>query len=263
MIGRQRLWLVAAAAALAATAAGCLARTTPPSPRPKPEQSASTASMNPGDEISRLVKDRMKDARNVDTIVVGNVAVVGVDKGLTARPTAPQAPQPGGGAPTPGAPGVAPGTPPTAPPPSGARPGTPPPPGATAPLPRMAPGVSPDTTPPTKTEGAPLPPTTMAPPPDRIDVLPASLRDEIMRRFPQIVRVHSTDDPNLVPRIASIARDIRNRRQVADRANEMAHLVFMTSTDRTIPPARNATPARRGVPDRNMAPGAPAPAPAR
>lgn len=226
MAEQKRLWAATATAAVLAAAlalaAGC-ARSAP-APKPAPKPGSTTSSTNPGDEISRLVKGRVKDARGVETIVVGNVAVVGIDRGKTARPTAPTTPTPG--APTPGAPGVT--TPPTTAPPSGAA----------------------------------TPPTTVAPSPDRINVLSTAVRNEITRRFPQIARVHSTDDPNLISRLFSIARDIRNRRSVDGRANEMAYLVNVTSPATTVPPSRTGMPNRRVSPDQRVTPGGTAPAPA-
>lgn len=158
---------------------GCAA----PARRPAPDSPAANNARNLSnmpEEISKIVRNRMRNQRNVETIMVGNIAVVGMT-GPNTKPT------PGG---------------------------------------VVKPGVP------------------YTPQPGSTGVIDRDTTREIIGRFPQLVRVYSTNDPVLVDRIASIARDVRNRRPIDRRMDEIAFIVnAVTGTPATGTPA-TGTPAQ-------------------
>lgn len=193
---------------------GCAA----PARRPAPDSPAANNARNLSnmpEEISKIVRNRMRNQRNVETIMVGNIAVVGMT-GPNTKPT-----------PGPDTPGLPPGEP---------DPGTSPtPPPGGAPRPGAPGGV---TTPPAP-GGVVKPGVPYTPQPGSTGVIDRNTTREIIGRFPQLVRVYSTNDPVLVDRIASIARDVRNRRPIDRRMDEIAFIVnAVTGTPATGTPAQ-------------------------
>lgn len=185
-----------------------------PARRPAPDSPATNNARNLSnmpEEISKIVRSRVRNQRRVETIMVGNIAVIGMT-GSNTRST-----------PGPDTPGLPPTT--TTPPPGGApRPG--------------APGNV--TTPPApSTGGVGKPGVQYTPRAGSTGVIDRDTTREIIGRFPQLVRVYSTNDPVLVDRIASVARDVRNRRPIDRRMDEIAFIVnAVTGTPAAGTPAR-------------------------
>lgn len=131
----------------------------PSVPRLKPNQeSARGTESNPADEISRMVRDKT-GAKRVDTIVVGNVAVIGMDRG--------------------------------APP---ARSGA---------------------------AGGPHASDTY--------MLKRDIQADIMGRYPFLVRIYSTDDPNVTAKISTLARDFRHQVPLDARIDVVSQVVKAVS----------------------------------
>lgn len=134
-------------------------------PRLKPgEQQDRAAGRNTADEIARIVRDQT-GADKADAIVVGNIAVVGIDQG--------------GGENT----------------------------GA---------GRRELTRPPTGS----------------VYILKKGTEAEIIKRYPFLVRVYSTDDPDTVSLIARLARDFRHRVPMDQRVDLVARAVKAASRPR-------------------------------
>lgn len=210
---RQWRQMVVLMTATGVVAAGCA--TTMPRAKPTPkanQQTADDKASKPGDlemSISRLVQQRLsgKKKEPIHTLILGNVALVGIGDGTPTRPSASQTNNSTQGGPAPAGPNLRPSDP-TNPPTQGTA------------------GVPPTDDP------------TYTPKRSDIDVLPRTIASEVMRRFPQIVQVQSTDDGALVGRIKSVASQVRAAKPVHDRADEIAYLFRMTSPLKTTPSSR-------------------------
>ncbi len=181
----------------------------------------------------------MPNFRRADTIVVGNVAVIGLDLATTTAPRAtptPSAPAtPGGPAITP-----APGGPTTTPTPGGAT------------LPAPTPG-GPTTTPtpgganlPAPTPGAPG---TAGTPGGVMTGDPAAMvASRIVAANLGVTSALVTTDPAMVSQIASIAAEMLSGRPATDRIADLARIVERL---------RRASPAGGTAPGAGTAPGRP------
>lgn len=209
--------LAAAAAALTLSAslvAGCSSPARKPAPGGGGAAATGTRSQDPARiaaDISSLVAARAKGKTPVNTIVLGNIAVVGLGSPARADtgavPDRTPAPAPAPEVTTP--PGVAP------------RPGAQ---GGVAP---------PSTRPAGPTQGS-----TYTPKAGTTGVLSGSVTAEVRRRYPFLKRVYSTNDTVLVTRIASLARDLRNGVPLDRRIDEAAWVVRSVAA-----PAANAPAA--------------------
>lgn len=210
-----RLW---SAVTLCALLLGGCSPNRKPARRPNPADPgrnvASAATPNIAEDISRIIRAR-KGNEPVNTIVVGNIAVVGV------------------GRPDPDAGRNAPLREPTATP----SPGNEPPPGL---APRA--GMPSGTSPPANTPPGPALMHTYTPRRGTTDLLDRATAAEVMRVYPFLKRVYRTTDPVLVARISSVATAVRDGVPIDRRIDETAWIV-RSMTMVTVPlPQSPSTP---------------------
>lgn len=212
--------LAAAAAALTLSAslvAGCSSPARKPAPGGRGAAATGTRSQDPARiaaDISSLVAARNRQRNTpVNTIVVGNIAVVGL--GSPARtdtravPDRTPAPAPSPEVTTP--PGVAP-----------------------------RPGAQGGTAPPSTRPAGPTGGSTYTPKTGSTGVLSGSVTAEVRRRYPFLKRVYSTTDSVLVTRIASVARDLRNGVPIDRRIDEVAAVIRSVTAPAAPAPAAPA-----------------------
>lgn len=213
--GRARVAGAAAVTLLALLLSGCTTpprKPTPSGPRTSRAADDRTTSQDPARiaaDISRLVAERTRRKEPVNTVLVANVAVIGLGRpARTDREAMPPA--------TPGR--------------------TPPPSTVTPPGMVPRPGAPGGTTPPATTPPGPAL-GTYTPPRGSVGVLDRDVVARIRERYPFLKRVFSTNDPVLVTRIAALARDLRNGTPIDRRIDELASVVRALSTPQAPTPA--------------------------
>ncbi len=227
-------------ALVATLVGGCSSPAKKPAPNPAPGRpggdttgtaGAKTTVNNPGDEVVRVIKKdaRYKNSKQMQAVVVGNIAVVGMGDPDTKT------------APGPATPGLRNGTRrdntnrtmPTPPPGTAARPGVP--------------GT---VTPPTSTTPPVTTPGTYNPRPGSVKRLERGLEEQVRQKVPEVVRVYITTDPVLIRRIDTVARDMRSRVPIDRRINEIAMIVDAVSGGRAASPSTPNVPgeSRPGAP---------------
>ena len=223
--GRHRLPALVLAVVLAGSTlalAGCPRAQRSPGPRTQtpatPGPGATTATGDAADRINQWVKGLgVPNFRRADTIIVGNVAVIGLDLAPTTAPGTTTAP---GATPTPSAPAT-PGGPTTTPVPGGAT------------LPAPTPGA----------------PGTAGTPSGVMTGDPASMvASRIVAANVGVTSALVTTDPALVSQIASIAAEMRSGRPATDRIGDIARIVERL---------RRSSPAGGTAPGAGTAPGTP------